>query len=223
MIKVNQDILKIIALIAMTVDHLARVSGYMVLGPFVLFGRLAFPIFGFLIMYHLWQKRCYVKYLQRLTIFGIFSQIIFMPFGYSSNILISFLWPVLTLYLFDKIQHSHLKNIARYLLNTLIVFIGIFISSFFDYNEFGYLYLLLMYAFLKYRTLPIGVLLAISALSINGFNIYESLIGFVTTFGLFMIPIVGGKRLISWKYALYIYYPLHLVILLSLKYFGLFG
>ncbi|MBR4927763.1 MAG: hypothetical protein IKY98_05495 [Alphaproteobacteria bacterium] len=223
MMKVNQDVLKIIAVVAMTVDHVARISDDVVLMPLVLLGRLAFPIFGFLMMLHLWQNKCYVKYLKRLTVFGILSQVAFIPFGYTSNILISFLWPVLTLYLFEKINQKHIHKAIGYALRTLILIIGIFVSSFCDYHEFGYLYLLLIYAFLKDRTFPIGLMLGMVALMINGMHIGESFIGLAATIALFMIPLSSGRRLISGKYTLYIYYPLHLVILLTLKHFGFFG
>lgn len=223
MVKVNQDILKIIALVAMTVDHVARISGNEALMPLILVGRLAFPIFGFLMMFHLWQYKCYEKYLKRLTVFGLLSQIVFTVFGYTSNILISFLWPVLTLYLFEKIKQKHIQTVSAYFLKAVILIIGIFVSSFFDYHEFGYLYLLFIYAFLKYRTFPIGLLLGMTALMINGLSIAESLIGFATTMILFAIPLSSGQRLISGKYTLYIYYPLHLVVLFTLKHFGFFG
>lgn len=75
----NAFVLKIIAIVTMTFDH----TGYLIFGDFSYFnyiGRLAFPIFAFQISQGYIHTKNLKKYLSRLLIFAVISQIPFTLF-----------------------------------------------------------------------------------------------------------------------------------------------
>ena len=100
-------VLKIIALISMLSDHL----GYIIFGRFSFMnciGRLAFPIFAFSITEGFNHTKNLKKYLYRLSIFAIVSQIPFMLFmstftsRFSLNILFTLLLGLIAISIYDK-------------------------------------------------------------------------------------------------------------------------
>ena len=50
---INQDCLKVIALVTMTMDHIGEILNPTFEDYFRLIGRISFPIFAFLIAFHL--------------------------------------------------------------------------------------------------------------------------------------------------------------------------
>ena len=70
----NRNALKIIALLSMTIDHIAKVffDGNMIM---VAIGRIAMPIFAFFIAEGFYYTRSKKKFILRLLLFAIISQI----------------------------------------------------------------------------------------------------------------------------------------------------
>ena len=59
---INIDWLKIIALILMTIDHIAKIFPSVYFSDFLqCLGAVGFPIFCFILMYHLQRKQIYLK------------------------------------------------------------------------------------------------------------------------------------------------------------------
>ena len=108
-LSINQDFLKILALISMTIDHISKVFSFPLSDIGVGIGRISFPIFGFLLMQHLYQKKIFTKYIKRLSFFAVLSFLLLYPFvktmGYMFvfpfNILFSFLVAVIFLKFYD--------------------------------------------------------------------------------------------------------------------------
>ena len=151
---VNQDILKIIALITMTIDHITK---YLPLGVFSqagrYVGRISFPIFAFLLMEHLYKKQIFKKYIVRLSVFGILTFVLLLPFqkvgleniALPFNILISFLSAVLALAVFEwmKKENAPIWIKVPFCLVNFLCFAVFSLGC--QYNVFGFCYLMLQY------------------------------------------------------------------------------
>lgn len=86
------DVAKIFALIAMTADHAPKVLAL----PGIIndtLGRMAFPLFAFLIIQNYCRTHAFWKYAVRLGIFGVMTSLIVTSFdGTFKNVLFTFLW-----------------------------------------------------------------------------------------------------------------------------------
>ena len=155
---VNEDILKIIAVISMTIDHAARcgvldnINGLLT----ETVGRLAFPIFGFLIMKHFAANipNIFKKYVVRLSFFGIITMALLLPFGQENklNILFTFLWPILFVQL---LQYPFCTKQAKSFFLPFILGMMVFVILFplvliTDYWFVGFFYLIALYSWFKF-------------------------------------------------------------------------
>jgi len=102
----GRELLKIIAIATMVIDHVGHI-----LYPDLLFlqmiGRLAFPIFAYLIVLGVESTKKPVKYMMTLLVFAIVSQVpYFLAFNIQPferlNILFSLLLSAITIYYYDK-------------------------------------------------------------------------------------------------------------------------
>ena len=143
----NSFYLKIIAVISMLFDH---VGYFLHSGNFSFFnylGRFAFPIFAFQISEGYLHTRNLKKYLFRLGIFALISQIPFMLFEYSIgfdytlNIFFTLFLGLLCIISFDRINNK--------LLSILVILILLFIGEYIkvDYGYWGILLILLFFIF----------------------------------------------------------------------------
>jgi hypothetical protein len=102
----GRELLKIIAIATMVIDHVGHI-----LYPDLLFlqmiGRLAFPLFAYLIVLGVESTKKPVKYMMTLLVFAIVSQVpYFLAFDIQPferlNILFSLLLSAITIYYYDK-------------------------------------------------------------------------------------------------------------------------
>ena len=216
-VKINPDILKIFALITMTIDHI-----YAIFFPNKdlagrLIGRTAFPIFAFLLMCHLYQKKIFKKYAVRLLIFGLLTTILLFPFRLESlNIMWTFLLPVLTLWIIEKAS----KDMPWYLTTC----VGLFLLSVFgvlsfgvEYSFWGYLYLLSFWLYFKKpHSLSAMILLGLSFFVNLPMIVGGAITALTTAFLLCVDMDRAYPRLVKNKWFFYFYYPLHLLFLYSI-------
>ena len=217
--------LKIIALIAMTIDHI----GFQLFpqhGLMRFIGRLAFPIFAYMIAEGARYTKNRKKYLGMMLGLGIICQLVYF-FAMDSLyqcILITFSFSIILIYALDH-AFKH-KSIDAWILFTLI-----FIAVFFlvhilpqlltdtdynvDYGIWGVLAPVFVYLGGKNKWIKLG-LCAIPL-------IFLSLSYTAQFFCLFTLPLLAlynGKRgKMKLKYLFYIYYPLHLVVLYAISLF----
>lgn len=237
--------LKMIAVITMFVDHLgATVFERMLItqsgivntfGPdgaylfyFILrcIGRMAFPIYCFLLVEGLKHTRSCAKYLMRLLVFAGISEIpfdlafnrTFFEIGYN-NVFFTLFFGLLTIWAIDmvlkKFEHTDKFFFGR-LLSILIFAAGALTAEyvfFTDYGAAGVICIFLIYWF--YNKPMLGMALAVIFL-----GIFSDVSEFFAL--LMLIPISGynGKRGPKVKYFFYIFYPAHLLFL-SLICYGL--
>ena len=222
------SVLKLIAIVTMLFDHLAlillsnqdfatdplltigskQISLYFILRKI---GRLAFPIFCFLITQGFIHTKNIKKYIFNLFLFAIISEVPFDlmvggKFIYlgKQNIYFTLILGILALWVIDNINIIFKK----YLLLALIITAAIILKV--DYGQTGVMLIILIYVL---RDKPaVQAILALPFLS-GG---YAALCSF--------IPInmhngergfIKGKTI---KYIFYIFYPLHIIILLLIKF-----
>ena len=229
--------LKIIALITMFIDHI----GYVIFpNHFWLryIGRIAFPIYAFLISEGLKKTSNIKKYLKNLLILAVTSEIFYdlcfnknISLFYKTNTVYTLFIASLSIYLYNK----NYNNITKYLSLLLGLSISYILKT--DYDILGVLLIFIFY-FLhnKYQYLIYGIIwVNIKYLSnisyilqyIFNKNIYLPNIYVINSLGLYLFTIVpfliimfyNNKKGNSLKYIFYILYPLHLFILCIIKLF----
>ena len=217
--------LKIIAVVSMLCDHVAKfilssyrfawkplliVSGTKINLYFLmtsLIGRIAFPLFAFLIVEGYFHTRDLKKYVLNLFVFGILT---IVPWNllrgglldfHSFNVLFTFLFGILAIYGMD-----HFKGWKAFFCVAAALVLSYMMKT--DYSIMGILLIILFHAFRNRREYQSLSLLAclfrgkkvigipLAALSIL---LYNGKRGFIK-----------GK---AWKYAFYAFYPLHLLVI----------
>ena len=209
--------LKIIALLSMLCDHL----GYTILGQFSFMnyiGRIAFPVFAFCITEGYVHTKNIKKYFLRLGILAIISQIPYMLFEstflnhINLNIIFTLILGLFTILLYDKSKNKLLGLI-------LTILLGCFAQFFyFDYGWFGIAIIFIFYIFKDNK--PFMNLSFILATFANYYYMFLRTSRFEYIFIIFfaclsLIPInlYNGKKGRNAKYLLYIFYPLHFIVL----------
>ncbi len=215
--------LKIIAIIAMLIDHLGAVF-FPELVWLRLIGRVAFPIFAFLIVEGYIHTRDLKKYITRLFIFALISEV---PFDYAftgklfeighQNVMFTFVLGLIFLYFMDNFKSEIKKG-----LTLLLIFLIANVTNV-DYSVFGLLMIIIFYIhrdkkLLKYvLVFLINIVFALLAILENGF----SLIALSQAFAGLAIPLIilyNGKRGKNIKYLFYAFYPVHLAVIGLIRY-----
>lgn len=215
-------ILKIIAVFGMICDHIRYVLPAFDNEYTKILGRIAFPIFAFLITEGYSHTKNIKKYIIRLGIFSLISQIPFLMFvwgcnlttEFELNVIFTMLIGVLALLVYDKIQNK----ISKFLGIILLVILAEILKT--DYGAVGVMTILNFYIFkdtkiLKYLLfllICIGKLFLYRNLNINYIIfILPYIIGYIFS----IIPIALYNKKIGkfkLKYFFYIFYPLHMFI-----------
>lgn len=222
---ISSSTLKIIAMVAMVIDHaaVALIMPYMeaVYGyneSFVFaddicryIGRLAFPIFCFLLVQGYLHTRNVRKYATRLAVFAVLSEVPFdlagsgkwVDFG-AQNVLWTLLLGLLTIVLVEYVQKLPMvKEAPQPCLWSWLAVVPMAILAYVlktDYDAFGVLLICILYATAANRRQQ----LIVGALAV----------AWETTAPLAFIPIAfyNGKRGLPLKWFFYLFYPVHLLI-----------
>ncbi|SHI36612.1 TraX family protein [Parasporobacterium paucivorans] len=204
-------LLKIIAVASMLTDHV----GAVLFPEFILLriiGRLAFPIYCFLIVEGFFHTRNIKKYGARLFVFALASELPFdMAFHHS---LMDFsgqnvFW-TLFIGLSTIVFCARAKN---YITEIIPLVLGMAAAMILrtDYSAAGILLIYVFYRFRHEKKVIVAAMLLINGLMFGGIQIF-ALISLVPIF------LYNGKKgFDGGKYAFYLFYPVHLVILALLK------
>lgn len=223
---INIDVLKILALITMTLDHVAKylLDNGVLKDCFIGLGRVSFPIFSFLLMMHLAKKDIFKKYITRLCLFGFISIILMSVINifnggarvFPLNIFISFLLVVMFFKVVSLIQKEEGPKYIKIIMCLFSFCIFGFFSLVCDYSIWGFLYLVFMYLYFKEKSkIVLGIILLLSCLiNIDGYCWMSLLITIVLFFNQYEAQY---KRIINKWWIFYVYYPLHLLIIFLIK------
>lgn len=198
--------LKCIALLGMAVDHTGRIL-FPELEVLVVIGRISFPIFAFLLTEGFAHTRDVRKYLRRLGIFAVLSEIFFdlaffgtLWYPQRQNVFFTMFLGVLLLHVLER-ESSRASRVLEIL---LVMWAAELLRA--DYGFRGILLICLFWMFREQR----AMLLAAGVL-------WNFLWGSaVQAFGaLAAVPLglYSGKKGRDMKYFFYIFYPAHLFVL----------
>jgi hypothetical protein len=237
---VNSFWLKLIALVTMTIDHTAAalVCGAWYL-PMRCIGRIAFPIYCFLLVEGFFHTENRKKYLLRIFLLFLVSEPFYdltlnnaLPYWWNQNILLTLTIGLGTIWLVDAMDGFLSKvggeltgrgrSTILWALKLLVCFLGLCLSevTMADYGCGGIL-LILSFYFFRQKPVRLSIAVLISLVFFIGFIEIYAMIA--------MIPILlyngqrgtllGGRAM---QYAFYLYYPLHIAVLMLIK-FALYG
>lgn len=219
----NAFYLKIIAVISMTIDHIGAVllPQYLILR---VMGRIAFPIYCFLLVNGFFHTSNVKRYIARLGVFAIISEVFFDKVFFGKyidmryqNVFFTLFIGIVMLTCVECIRR-HLSipgglMIISYALEGVCVVsacgMAFFTQS--DYSFYGILMIYWFYA-LRYNKVIMGFFQAYTNLELMG-----GLQGFACVALLPIYLYNGEKGYTGCKGWFYIYYPLHLLVIGILK------
>ena len=222
--------LKVIAMVSMAIDHVAAyllrydpdftatlftVGSKQVSWCFLMrcIGRLAFPLFAFLLVEGFLHTHDRVKYGRNLLVFALLSEIPFdlvrrgCLFAAGQNVFFTLFLGFLALYAVDRWESG--KDSAVHLAIILFSLIGIGILFHTDYGSTGVSFILLLYILRQNRIFQAAIGCCflgtrwIAGLAFIPINLYNGRRGFIQG------PIG--------KYLFYVFYPLHLLLIYLLR------
>ena len=215
--------LKLIAILSMLIDHVNKALIYpnlvsndgiltTVSNIFDIIGRIAFPLFCFLLVEGFFKTRCRKKYLLNLLIFGVISEVPFDMFTTASffnmnwnNVMFTLAFVLITIWIIDilKERMQKLPKALWYFASFIIVIIMCIAAMYLslDYEHHA---ILIGYFFYLFHDVP---LLAIPFGYASMYTQPWALLGFGLTLT------YNGKRGKQNKMLNYWFYPAHLLIL----------
>ena len=217
--------LHIIAMIFMLCDHMwATILDYEWL---TCIGRIAFPIFAFLITEGYIHTSNINKYIKRMVIFAIITEIPFnlmvsaSPiYPFHQNVLWTFVISLLTL---KYLNFDNTKNIFK---SILIIILAIIIATITmcDYFGAGVMMVVGFYIFRKSKFLQLLMMIYVNMILLQGYSYPIDIAGYTYYFpqqgfallSLIFIWLYNGKQgyHAKWfKIFCYAFYPLHMLIL----------
>ena len=214
----NGNHLKLIAAVAMLLDH-AAILLFPQVQLFRILGRLAFPIFAFMIAEGCRYTRNRLRYFMMIFGLGAACQLVYYFASGDTylNILLTFSCSVLLIYLLQEVHRA--QNWKREFFWSVLFAIGVFLALFLDEHltiDYGFWGMMVpvFVGFAHMRKWPhwasvllLGLGLVLLAADLKGIQYY----------GLLALPLLllyngqRGKR--NMKYFFYIFYPVHLVVL----------
>ena len=235
-------LLHIIAMIFMLCDH---IWGTIVSGNdwLTCIGRLAFPIFAFLTVEGYFHTKNFKKYMKRLLIFALITEIPFnlaiggnFLYPFHQNVLWTFLIALIAIYFLEKIKNK--KIWLKILLGILIIIFSSVLGllTMVDYYHYGILTVLIFYFFRGKKWWNyLGQLICLWYINVEmmGGMYYEiNLLGKIVEisqqglalFALIPIWLYKGQQgpyNKTIKYIYYAFYPVHLLILAIIGFFVL--
>lgn len=223
--------LKIIAIISMFFDHF----GYAFLGQFSFFnliGRLAFPIFAFQINEGYTHTRNLKKYFLRLVFFALVSQLPFSLFlhkyinnSFQLNVFFTLFIGLFAIFTYDYIIKLFSNSKSKFHFDKLVGFIIVMLFASIAqllHTDYGFWGVIVIFAFYLFKNNKIAstisfVILCILKYSFNiimyGFSYIYILLCVFTILPILFIRLYNGKQGKKIKYLLYVFYPLHLLLL----------
>ena len=213
--------IKLLAILSMAIDHVAVVYG---LHPGLRVpGRLAFPLFVFLIADSCRHTRSLDKFLLRLGLFALLSETPFdlafnneINFFANTNVFYTFFLGVLCVYVYRQLQQTALLPVLPLPIIGLML-AAEWLSS--DFGAIGVLFVFLMALAAGRKILQLGIILLASfalylpAILITNFAFLQVYILLGSLIAIGIAAFANGQRGPNVKWPFYLFYPGHLLLL----------
>lgn len=223
--------LKIIACLTMFLSHLAQsyllyILGYIRIADLsMLIGRVAMPIYCFMVAQGMVLTKDKKSYLKRLFIFALVSEIPYdLAFRntifeyYNQNVIFTLFLGALLIYIWQVIENKSYKVYIKISLMLIIAILFCFLAQmmFTDYSYKGIIAISLLYLSFsnKYLTALVLFLSFYFEAYVTGYSLY---IPFIVYLSIPLILLYNGKRGKYSKYGFYLFYPGHLMLIYFLK------
>ncbi|MDE7300211.1 MAG: conjugal transfer protein TraX [Lachnospiraceae bacterium] len=223
--------LKIIACLTMFIDHFTylfvpynlatelggRTIAWHLVGRGI--GRIAFPIYCFLLVEGFYHTSNRKKYMLRMLIFALISEIPFdLAFsGFPApascilhqNVMFTLLLGLVLMYLYEELKARYLMQ--PLIFNTLgvILIVGVSAVALFLKTDYRYLGILIILIFYLFRGKKIWIAVVLAAVLYFFSDPLEGL----ALIALLPIFCYNGKQGRKVKYLFYAFYPVHLLLL----------
>lgn len=210
--------LKLIGAITMFCSHVYKclLMEYKALFFLDIIGRIAFPIFCFLLVEGFCHSHSRKAYVMRLWVCAIFSEIpfdmafygkIYTPAG--QNVLFTMLIGMLVLVVMEK---------CRGWIQVVPVALGMAVAwcCRVDYGFYGIWLIVVFYVLrgMKKEMLSLQAGNCLASVGLFGWKQFFSVLAFP------FIVLYNGQKGKGWKYFFYVFYPLHLMLLVSIRALG---
>ena len=239
----NSFTLRVVAMSAMLCDHL-----WVTIAPesswLTYVGRIAFPIFSFLLVEGFFYSSNRWRYALRLFVFAAISELPFnlmhggrIAYVGHQNVLWTFLIGLLAMVVIEKIKTRVDNVVITGVVTAFVAYGGIYFANSLrtDYSGYGILTILLFYTCRNLRYEGIGEFLGL--FYINFILMAGKTLSFTLMGSSFAFPIQGlallsfffiqkyngllGRYSKIEQYAFYIFYPLHMLVLAILAMQGI--
>lgn len=227
--------LKNIAIVTMLIDHIAIAFFRNFPEIYIamrIVGRLSFPLFCFVLTEGFFHTKNRKSYALRLLIFALISEIPYNKFGGNyldlsrQNVMFTLLIGFLAIWTIDAIENNRVKypkaikrkirvDILNIILEIIVVVICLLVAGFMrtSYSYSGVLLILCFYESYESRFRQ-----AMSNVIFN-MGMYNFSAQWFGIFSAIPIALYNGKSgRKKGKYLFYLFYPVHLLILVALKY-----
>ncbi|MDU1279907.1 MULTISPECIES: TraX family protein [Clostridium] len=216
--------LKIIAIVTMLMDHIYTYLGGVYDIPiwFGYIGKLSAPIFFYLIVEGFFHTKSRMRYLGRLSLFGIIMIGLDNLLGISNNIFLSLALSILILLVLEYAKSANNKK--AYIVTTIIVILLGVAYMFTESSFYGFFMTLIFYFFRERKYLLSISYIGFSILPVitvfGGQGAYEQLMLFdyqwMMVFSLPLILLYNGRlglknKFTKWMF--YFFYPIHLGVI----------
>ena len=218
--QLNSTQMKYIAFVSMFIDHfnkaiITSLLNYQqplvfISSLFDIIGRIAFPIFAFMIVEGFYKTNSRWKYLRNLLVFAVISEIPYDMFqskvfinNRSQNIMWALALGLLTLIIIDKLKVKIKNKYIWIFVSVIIVAINAILATLlsFDYDYYSIIIIFILYIFYDKRF--VGSLLSYLVIIKEVYAI----LGFA------IINLYNGEKGRQNKLFNYLFYPVHLLIL----------
>ena len=203
---VTSFVLKIIAVITMTMDHYSKIAD----GPewFSLVGRVSFPLFAFLIGEGFRYTKDRKKYFYRIFLYALVLQIpdLLSIEKYDGNIFFTLSFGILSLLI---LNNTKLNKFIKIILVIIIVVSAEMLTL--DYGSYGVMIIIIFYLFRENNIMTAFSFTAVNILWISFFQMSATQL-----YSIFVLPLIflyNGEEGKKMKLFFYLYYPLHLIVL----------
>lgn len=220
--------IKIIAYISMFLDHIKYAIPQTENFLTVYLGRIAFPLFAFMITEGYLHTKDLKKYYKRLIIFAFISQIPYMLFRsiysdelFKLNIFFTLILGLLTITIYDKCKNKLISIIGC----ICICIIGTFLNV--DYRWYGICLIFVLYLFKKNDVMLISSFMTVNTVYMMSLldwefqyftNLHCLLLFAGMSIPLIFILMYNGKLGKKTNHIFYLIYPIHLLIFYGLNF-----
>lgn len=208
----SSSTIKIIAVCSMVIDHMALCIPWFWLNPDLYtlmrqIGRIAFPIFCFCIVQGYFHTSDVKKYILRLFIFALISEI---PFDLATgtfdsgryfshqNVFFTLCIGLIAVYMIDSMSDKVLFQIYAVAASCILARV---LKT--DYNMYGVIQILIFYYFRNRRAYRIAGIILLNTLMGQPFGAVS----------LVFTELYNNKRGLKLKYILYAFYPVQFMVL----------